>query len=50
MICLKCNKPMERKENMFFWRGEFKPGWVCAICKGLWPIKDEEIEPLKERK
>lgn len=48
MNCPKCAKPMERREGMFYWRGDSRPGWVCADCKGLWAVEGEEIEPLQK--
>jgi hypothetical protein len=44
-----CNNghQMERREGMFFWRGDTRPGWVCPICNALWEISGEEIEPLR---
>jgi hypothetical protein len=39
--------PMERREEMFWWRGTFSPGWVCVKCNALWSIKGEEMEPLR---
>lgn len=44
--CPKCEQPMERREGMFYWRGDYKPGWVCVSCNALWSIKGEEIAPL----
>lgn len=38
---------MERREGMFYWRGDSRPGWVCPTCNSLWPIKGEEIDPLR---
>jgi len=50
MICRRCRVPMERYDNQFYWRGTYAPGWVCPKCNALYPIKGEEIEPLKEPK
>lgn len=32
---------------MFYWRGEYKPGYVCVTCNSLWAIAGHEIEPLR---
>ena len=40
---------MERKEAMFYWRGKFRPGFVCPICKSLFVVPGEEIPPLRRR-
>lgn len=45
--CPKCGKPLERSEEQFYWRGESRDGAVCASCNALWPIKGEEIAPLR---
>ena len=47
--CPKCGEPMERRENQFFWRGDFRPGHVCVACNALYAIAGEEIAPLKPR-
>jgi hypothetical protein len=46
-LCPKCAHPMEKREGMFYWRGDFRPGWVCIPCNSLHAIKNREIEPLK---
>jgi hypothetical protein len=38
---------MVRHERVFYWRGDYKPGWVCPICNALYAIPGEEIEPLR---
>lgn len=45
--CPKCSEPMERREGVFFWRGQLAPGWVCGACNGLWAMKGAEIPPLE---
>jgi hypothetical protein len=40
--------PMERRERMFYWRGDSRPGWVCPICNSLWSIPGDEITPLRQ--
>ena len=45
--CPKCAEPMEQRPGSFYWRGDFRPGWVCVKCNSLWAIKWEEIPPLK---
>jgi hypothetical protein len=45
--CPKCMRPMERREGMFYWRGEVKPGLFCPPCNALWSVPGEEIEPLR---
>lgn len=39
--------PLERHEDMFYWRGSSRPGLVCPICKSLFTVPGEEIEPLR---
>lgn len=47
MKCPICDKPMEKQANKFYWRGEWKPGWVCHTCPALFEVRGDEIEPLK---
>lgn len=47
MIHDSCGNKMEKMENMFYWRGDWRPGWVCVTCKALFPVAHEEIEPLR---
>jgi hypothetical protein len=44
-----CNNghQMERRDGMFHWRGDTRPGWVCPVCNALWEIEGDEIEPLR---
>lgn len=45
--CPICGIPLARRPGMFFWRGTFSDGVVCAGCNSLWPITGEEMEPLR---
>ena len=45
--CPKCGAEMGRREQMFYWRGEWKPGLVCVKCNALWPVPGDEIPPLR---
>lgn len=45
--CPKCGLPMERRDAQFFWRGDYRPGYVCVSCNALWPVPGEEIAPLR---
>lgn len=38
---------MDKRDGMFYWRGDFRPGFVCTNCNALFPVAGEEIEPLK---
>ncbi len=46
--CPKCNNLLERRANSFYWRGTYEDAAFCSACNAIWPIKNEEIEPLKE--
>lgn len=45
--CPKCGAPLQRRDNMFHWRGESRPGCYCESCNALWVLDGEEIEPLR---
>ena len=45
--CPKCGRTTTRLPASFYWRGETRDGTHCEHCNALWPIKDEEIEPLR---
>jgi len=47
--CPKCGDPLVKKANMFYWRGEYRPGAVCERDKALWTIDGEEIPPLRNQ-
>jgi len=32
MNCPRCARPMQRKENQFYWRQYWFPGMVCELC------------------
>jgi hypothetical protein len=42
-----CRRPLERRAESFFWRGEYKDGAFCRPCNSLWAIAGEKIEPLR---
>jgi hypothetical protein len=42
----KCNRPLERRADSFYWRGEYKDAAFCVDCNAIWAIADEEIPPL----
>lgn len=46
-VCPKCQGKLLRTPDMFYWRGTCKDGLVCELCRALWAIRGEEIEPLK---
>lgn len=43
----KCGGDMVKRSNMFYWRGDWRPGWVCLECRALYAVAGDEIEPLK---
>lgn len=43
----KCGHTLERKQNMFYWRGEYFDGAVCEPCNALYSIDGEEMPPLR---
>src|SRR5688572_23431994 len=42
MNCERCGEPCVLRAGMFYWRGEYFPGWVCNACNALWPNPDFE--------
>lgn len=48
--CPMCKRPLERGERAFFWITKYHDGAYCKPCNSVWPIKGEEIEPLKAAK
>jgi hypothetical protein len=46
--CPNCGAQMERRDSMFFWRGNSRPGHVCVPCNALYAIAGDEIEPLRQ--
>jgi ribosomal protein L24E len=45
--CPKCGNEMERREGMFYWRGDSRPGYVCLRDNALYVVPGDEIEPLR---
>lgn len=45
--CPKCGQPLQRREAMFHWRGDTRPGAYCPACNAVWSMAGEEIEPLR---
>jgi hypothetical protein len=43
----QCRQPLERRQNAFYWRGDYKDGAFCGACNALWAIAGEEIESLR---
>ena len=43
-ICKKCGTSMERRPNMFHWRGRFFHGLVCVPCNALWDDPTDSFE------
>ena len=42
--CTKCGTAMERRPNMFYWRGRFFHGLVCVPCNALWDDPTDSFE------
>lgn len=47
--CPNCKEPLVRMPRMFYWRGEYFDGAVCVAQNSLWPIRGEEMPPLRVR-
>lgn len=43
-ICKKCGTALERRPNMFYWRGRFFHGLVCTPCNALWDDPTDSFE------
>jgi hypothetical protein len=43
-ICKKCGSLMERRPNMFHWRGRFFHVLVCFPCNALWDDPTDSFE------
>ena len=43
-ICKKCGTALERRPNMFYWRGQFFHGLVCPPCNALWDDPTDSFE------
>ena len=42
--CKKCGAALERRANMFYWRGRFFHGLVCTPCNALWDDPTDSFE------
>ena len=42
--CDKCGGTLERRPNMFYWRGCFFHGLVCVPCNALWDDPTDSFE------
>lgn len=38
--CKKCKKSCVKEKDMFYYRGNYFPGWVCKDCNALYPTKE----------
>ena len=45
--CPKCDKPLERRIDSFYWRDEYEDAAFCSVCNAIWEITGEEIPPLR---
>lgn len=45
--CPDCRQPLDEALRVFVWQGKVFPGLRCRQCGGLWPVRGEEIEPLR---
>lgn len=37
-VCRKCDGPLVRRPDMYYWRGVFMHGWICIPCNSLWDL------------
>lgn len=45
--CPVCGASLVRRSGSFFWRGEYQDAAYCQKDNSIWPIKGEEIPPLR---